>query len=367
MKKNILTILVLLPILAAAQKNYTLSATISGLQSPAMAYLSYGQGEKAFKDSVDIKDGRFTFKGTVEEPIQAFLTVKHNTPSIPNRSDYFPFFIENSKITITAADSIKNAEIKGSVAEKDSREIEALIRPLTNTIIRLQKDYAGKPKDEAYQKASDSVAYLVRQIKLTRLNYIEEHPKSFMALLHYYYYIVDKNYDPATMEPIYYAFTPKLKSSALGQRTLEKIESAKRRQTGVKITDFTQTDLNDQSFTLSSLRGKYVLVDFWASWCVPCRAENPNLVKAYNELKGKNFEVVGVSLDENKSAWAKAVEKDGLNWVHVSDLKGWNNAAAILYNISSVPQNLLINPEGVIIARNLRGEDLTKKLSAYIK
>jgi peroxiredoxin len=368
MKKNILSILMLLPILAAAQKSYTLSASISGLESPATAYLTYGQGDKAFKDSVAIKNGKFSFKGSVDEPVQAFLTIKHSAPLKGNRQpDYFPFFIENSKMTITATDSIKNAVIKGSVAEKESREIEALIKPMTNIIIKLNKDFADKPKDEARKKASDSVANLVIQIKRTRLNYIESHPKSFMALYHYNLFIIDKNFDPVTMEPIYYAFSSQLRSSPMGQRTLEKMESAKRRQTGVKITDFTQIDLNDEPFKLSSLRGKYVLVDFWASWCVPCRAENPNLVKAYNELKDKNFEVVGVSLDENKAAWANAVKKDGLTWIHVSDLKGWNNAAATLYNISSVPQNLLINPEGMIIARNLRGEDLTQKLSAYIK
>src|SRR5688572_4827985 len=140
MKKKILSLFVMLPLFAAAQKGYILTATISDLQSPAIAYLSYGQGDKAFKDSAEIKNGKFSFKGSVEEPIQAFLTVKHSTPSKGSQSDYFPFFIENSKMTITATDSIKNAVIKGSVAEKESREIEALIRPLTTIIIKLNNE-----------------------------------------------------------------------------------------------------------------------------------------------------------------------------------------------------------------------------------
>jgi peroxiredoxin len=127
--------------------------------------------------------------------------------------------------------------------------------------------------------------------------------------------------------------------------------------------------LNDKPFTLSSLEGKYVLVDFRASWCVPCRAENPNLVKVYNELKGKNFEVVGVSLDYpgSKSAWAAALKADRLPWIQVSDLKGWKNEVAVLYGFGSVPQNFLIDREGMIIATNLRGEGVTQKLKELIK
>lgn len=366
--KKILSLFVLLPLMAAAQKKYTLSGTITGLKGPAMAWLSYSQGDKKFNDSASIQNGKFVFRGSVEEPVQAFLTVRHGTPPpAKTQPDYFVFFIENSDITITAADSIKNAVIRGSVAERDSREIEAQIRPLTDIIIRLNNQFSGKPHDEARKKASDSVVSLVAQIKDTRLKYIRSHPTSFIALYHYNLYIVDKNFDPATMEPLYQQFSSALRSSRMGQLTLEKIENTKRRQVGAMITDFSQNDLDDHPFKLSSLRGKYVLVDFWASWCVPCRAENPNLVKAYNELKNKNFEVVGVSLDQSKAAWKNAVEKDGLPWIHVCDLKGWKNDVATLYNISSVPQNLLINPEGRIVARNLRGDSLLQQLSAFIK
>ncbi|RZJ63815.1 MAG: TlpA family protein disulfide reductase, partial [Flavobacterium sp.] len=148
----------------------------------------------------------------------------------------------------------------------------------------------------------------------------------------------------------------------------EKLEIGKRRQTGIAATDFTQNDLNGKPFKLSSLRGKYVLVDFWASWCVPCRAENPNLVKAYQKLKDKNFEIVGVSLDQgSKDAWANAIKQDGLPWIQVSDLNGWKNEVALMYGINSVPQNLLINPQGIIIGKNLRGEELTEKLFELIK
>ncbi|CAM4222086.1 Thiol-disulfide isomerase or thioredoxin [Pedobacter westerhofensis] len=134
-----------------------------------------------------------------------------------------------------------------------------------------------------------------------------------------------------------------------------------------KTLDFTQTDDKGNEFKLSSLKGKYVLVDFWASWCVPCRAENPNLLKAYHALKDKKFEIVGISLDETKASWLKAVAYDGMPWVQVSDLKGFKNDVAVKFGITAIPQNVLINPEGVIIAKNLRGEDVLNQLSASVK
>ena len=138
--------------------------------------------------------------------------------------------------------------------------------------------------------------------------------------------------------------------------------------TGVrKAPEFSQPDANGKPVSLASFKGKYVLLDFWASWCKPCRMENPNVVKAYNEFKDKNFTVFGVSLDQEKSAWQEAIQKDGLTWTHASDLKFWNNEAAALYGVQSIPANFLIDPDGNIIAQDLRGEDLTETLRNHLK
>jgi thiol-disulfide isomerase/thioredoxin len=133
--------------------------------------------------------------------------------------------------------------------------------------------------------------------------------------------------------------------------------------------DFTQTDPDGKPVKLSDFRGKYLLLDFWASWCGPCRAENPNVVKAYNQYKDKNFTILSVSLDKEdaREAWLAAIKKDGMPWNHVSDLKYWKNEASVLYTIQAIPDNFLLSPEGKIIARGLRGEALAAKLAELLK
>ena len=134
---------------------------------------------------------------------------------------------------------------------------------------------------------------------------------------------------------------------------------------GAKAPAFKLPTDDGGTVTLSDFKGKYVLLDFWASWCGPCRHENPNVVKAFNSYKGKNFTILSVSLDQpgKKDKWMKAIHDDHLTWNHVSDLKFWNNDAAKLYGIQAIPQNLLLDPDGKIIAKNLFGDDLEKKLA----
>lgn len=145
------------------------------------------------------------------------------------------------------------------------------------------------------------------------------------------------------------------------------LQTVKKSMAPAKAPDFTQPDANGKPVSLSSFKGKYVLLDFWASWCAPCRKDNPNVVKAYNEFKDKNFTVFGVSLDQNKDAWQQAIRQDGLTWTHASDLKYWSNEAAVLYGVQGIPANFLIDPQGNIIAQDLHGEEIIRELKKVVK
>ena len=373
MKKNIILAAVCcLPLSLLAQKKFTIHGKVGTLDAPATAYLRYTNDDKKVNDSVILNKGNFTFTGTLASPTMAVLILKHDTITRSKNvmTDDLYFYIENSSITITAKDSVQNAIVKGSLTNDESNTLRALQKPYRDSARAQTASYTSRTPEA--RKDSAFLKELGKKMRNTQAGYdsvnrafMATHPKSYISLITFQELELAYNFNPDTAALKFAKFPASLRESANGKKLAAIIETGKKTQTGVMAMDFTQTDTTGKAVSLSDFRGQYVLVDFWASWCKPCRAENPNLLAAYNKYKNKNFTILGVSLDEDKGrrAWLGAVKKDSLPWTQVSDLKGFQSKAAVMYGVSAIPTNFLVDPSGKIIARNLRGEDLEKKLA----
>ncbi|RAV28484.1 TlpA disulfide reductase family protein [Sinomicrobium soli] len=347
-------------------EGFIIKGTLNDLPEASMALLSYTENEVEVVDSVPVKNGAFSFEGKVDAPAQAYISIRHGDifPEASWDRDTFHFFIENTEMRLVSKDSIKRATLEGSLLNAEADTLNSAVSPLRQKIQELSFSLQGKPKDSAYMATVDTIKATGEKAETTVREFIENHRNSYIALRAFANYEMGYDFDPAVAEREYDQFGETIKNTPLGKKVSAKIALAKKTAIGQKVIDFTQENLSGEAFTLSSLRGKYVLVDFWASWCVPCRMENPHVLKAYEQFGNQNFEIVGVSLDEKRKNWEHAIEKDGLPWIHVSDLKGWKNEVAQQYGVTAVPQNLLIDPEGIIVAKNLRGEELSERLSA---
>jgi peroxiredoxin len=356
--KKIIFLLFLAPLGLLAQKTpgFTIKGTLAGYPDGTTIRM-VRNGENTDLATGKITKSKFQLKGSVSEPVLCFVF-------IGNEQKPVELFLENKIITLSGSKSNPGKyKIEGSAAHKDFDEFVKEFVPLAQQMSALagviNNTMPGPERDSLISTHTRMQQIVQRSID----KLVNEKPNSvvtaFVLAATYSF-----NENPAQLEDRYNRLQPAVKESVAGMQLANTIADSKIGAIGSIATDFTQADTSGAPVSLSSFRGKYVLVDFWASWCGPCRMENPNVVQNYKKFSPKNFTVLGVSLDRpgQKNKWIDAIHEDSLTWTHVSDLQFWNNAAARIYKIQSIPQNYLLDPDGKIIAKNLRGEALEAKL-----
>lgn len=359
--RNVLAILVFA--LAAfscqsAKDEFSIKGSIDGVEKGKIYLQKLVDGQPKTVDSTELSGGKFAFKGKMEIPDFRLLRL--------NDREYFgQFFLDNASVTVAAKkDSLRATKITGSPTNDVFKSYVAEMDKLSKEVMGLQEKYQNAMatgNNDAASKAKIDYQAMIDNNKVFTKNFIKEHSNSVVSafILMQYASQLESN----EVEEMVGKFAPEISKSEYVVKLKEFVQELKKTASGAVAPDFTMNDTEGKPVSLSSFKGKIVLVDFWASWCGPCRQENPNVVKLYQQYHGKGFDILGVSLDKDKEAWLKAIKDDNLAWNHVSDLQYWQNAAARLYGVNSIPQSFLLDKEGKIIAKGLRGEELAKKLA----
>lgn len=355
---------------------FTISGEIKALpdQKIYLEQLYFSEKQPEVLDTGEIKNGKFTLSALApEEGLYRIRTAEGHDAFFINEAD---------KINFTGT-AISQEPLKGSFTGSANSSLKKLSQYLDsisllisnkNRLVQEFEKSGVKQTDSIYMSIAGDLTSLTQSSTKYSFAYADTAKSPIVALFAATMAPVplDQFVEPLTSLakrfPKHKAIADALTYvKAKSQAAQTQAQPGSKPAVGDMAPELTMNDVNDKPFSLSQLQGKYVLIDFWASWCGPCRGENPNVVAAYNQFKDKNFTVLGVSLDKSKEAWLTAIKEDKLTWQHISDLKYWSSAAVPLYGLDGIPYNVLIDPQGKIIAANLRESALQVKLAEVLK
>ncbi len=354
---------------AWAQKgSFTINGTVDPLLKITTLYFAQGsfinnQVPKAKK--VTVQNGKFVLSGNIEEPAPGFLSLAEDLkPKDP--SAIKQFVLDNGNITIIVKDKLSTSTVKGSKANDDVINYTAGQSPFMAKLSTLneaaeRQSQLGVPLDSILKIYQPSMKEAEGELADYQKNYVAKNPSAFISVL-LLPEMTRSTYNFLAADSSFNKLDSSVRLSPTGKAINEYISKEKKTSIGAFAPEFAAADTAGKAVALSSLKGKYVLLDFWAAWCGPCRQENPNVVKAFHKYKDKGFTVMGVSLDRDRKDWLRGIKDDQLIWTNVSELKYFQSPTAMLYNIVSIPRNFLLDPTGKIIARDLRGPALLDKL-----
>lgn len=369
--RKLLFALLLLPFLSNAQEKFVLKGDVKNLKNDKTIYLIHIDGRSEKLDSAKTVNGKFELNIDLNSPALAILLLDHTGTDLNSKGapkDIYRFFIEPGEASLVAKDSIKTASIKGLAVADDYLALNKSTETVEKGLMTLNKEFGAlsdkdKSNEEVVQGFQDRYLELLESRKIIIADFVAKNPNSFISLYSLNTDLATEDMNVPQVEKAYNSLSDKLKEMPMAKAVAEKLEIGKVTGLGVLATDFEESTPESIKVKLSSFKGQYVLLDFWASWCGPCRQENPNVVEAYEKFKNKNFTVVGVSIDSKEDKWIDAIKKDGLVWTNLLDR---TQEIARTYGINAIPKNFLIDPDGKIIAKNLRGSGLLDKLKEVL-
>ena len=359
MRKLLLSIVAASMTLAAcnAQSGYKVTGTVEGMPDGKAIIATVNGSSLDTLAKADVKNGSFEFTGNVSEPTGAYIMVIGQRGAIP-------FMLENANITVNAGQA--GLTVTGSEGQKIYDQFMAINTTTQQEAMKLQQEYQAANGDQAKMQAvQEAYAKLMTDAQAKETELIKANPDSYVSTFVIVSGMGQMEYEQ--LKERYNLLGEKAKASAQGKAIAAQIAKLESTAIGQIAPNFTITTPEGESISLYDIKGKVKLIDFWASWCGPCRGENPHVVEIYKEYHPKGLEIFGVSLDNNKEAWVKAIADDGLVWKHGSDLKGWQSAPAQLYSVSGIPHTVLLDENNKIIAKNLRGDELKQKIAELFK
>jgi peroxiredoxin len=368
--KNRLLLIMLLPLTGFCQQPFSINGKIDKLKKGDKIYLFYRAGGKLFRDSALVsRTAIFKFNGMVDAATEAELVLNKN-PFVDKvkrgeELDKLSFYIEPGAIKISGRNSLSMAVISGTPMNEDNKKLKVMLKPALDKENSLREYWANLTPaqlntEKTFYEISDKTDEISRDMSVIRLSFAKKNLQSPLSL-YWLNALTDHPNSYVEVKKTFQKLSPVLKATPLGKSMVQKFEVLDKTSVGSFAMDFEQNDVNGNAVKLSDFKGKYVLLDFWASWCTPCRGESPYIVAAYSKYKSEGLNIIGVSADKDKAAWLKAIADDKLDWTQLCDLSG-DNPVLKTYGITSIPSNFLIDPSGKIIAVGLRGVDLGKKL-----